>query len=119
MMNEQQNPNNAQRRRKLETEMYPVEDSNKKIRQHEASGNDDGSMEVDSNLPAAAATKSNPDEILVQMVQDGAHSQVEVIDFCILSGIPLSRALRLDLLRLNTSRHDNQSNQTQNNNNMN
>ena len=40
------------------------------------------------------------DEILVQMIQSGSYSREQVVDFCIETGIPLSRMLRLDLMRL-------------------
>ena len=51
---------------------------------------------------AAIATPS-PDEILIQMVQSGCHSHEDVVKFCISSGIPLSRMLRLDLMRSSNS----------------
>ena len=41
------------------------------------------------------------DDILVLMVQSGGYAHAQVVHFCIASGIPLSRMLRLDLMRLN------------------
>jgi hypothetical protein len=40
------------------------------------------------------------DEILVQMVQSACYSQEDVVNFCITTGIPISRMLRLDLIRV-------------------
>ena len=68
--------------------------------------------DVDTNVGNATATSVaiatlSPDEILIQMVQSGCYSQEAVVHFCISSGIPLSRMLRLDLMRLshnNTNR---------------
>ena len=48
-------------------------------------------------------TTISPDEILIQMVQSGCYSQDDVVNFCISTGIPLSRMLRLDLMRLSNS----------------
>ena len=58
--------------------------------------------EVDtaSGCTSNPITTMPPDEILTQMVQSGCYSQEEVVNFCISSGIPLSRMLRLDLMRL-------------------
>lgn len=60
-------------------------------------------VEIDTST---LVTTLSPDEILIQMVQSGCYSQEEVVNFCISSGIPLSRMLRLDLMRLsnNTNR---------------
>lgn len=46
---------------------------------------------------------NSADQILVQMVQSGNYSYDQVVQFCIQSGIPLSRMLRLDLMRLNNN----------------
>jgi hypothetical protein len=47
------------------------------------------------------------DDILVQMVKSGCYSHEQVVEFCISSGIPLSRMLRLDLMRLISTRTGN------------
>lgn len=47
---------------------------------------------------------SSPDDILVQMVQSNQYSHDEVVQFCIQSGIPISRMLRLDLMRLKNTK---------------
>lgn len=97
----------AQRRHLEDQQNHSVGESNKRIRQHE--GNDvgaDDSMDVDMTPikpppPAAASSNNtNPDDILVAMVQSGNHTHDEVVQFCLQSGIPLSRMLRLDLMRL-------------------
>ena len=59
----------------------------------------------DVNISAGCCTNQNDampsaDEILVQMVQNGCYTHEQVVDFCISSGIPLSRMLRMDLLRI-------------------
>jgi hypothetical protein len=51
----------------------------------------------------ATITTLSPDEILIQMVQSGCYSQDDVVNFCMSSGIPLSRMLRLDLMRLSNN----------------
>jgi myosin-crossreactive antigen len=61
-----------------------------------ANGSSTGSMNA-SHLPS---TSVSADDILVQMVQSGCYSHGQVVDFCIEAGIPISRMLRLDLMRL-------------------
>jgi hypothetical protein len=58
-----------------------------------------------SNTSNRAATPS-ADDILVGMVQAGGYSHQQVVYFCISSGIPLSRMLRLDLMRLNKAQQN-------------
>ena len=60
---------------------------------------------VTNEFSCAPMTTLSPDEILIQMVQSGCYTQEEVVNFCISSGIPLSRMLRLDLMRLNSNTH--------------
>jgi len=70
---------------------------------------------VSAIVEADTATSDDPDEILVQMIQQFANSRpdqgglsipggglsyAQVVEFCRSSGIPLSRMLRLDLLGL-------------------
>jgi hypothetical protein len=70
---------------------------------------------VSTSVEADTATSNDPDEILVQMIQQFANSHpdqgglsspgeglsyAQVVEFCRSSGIPLSRMLRLDLLGL-------------------
>jgi len=100
----------AQRRHLDDKQNHSVGESNKRIRQHE--GNDDGAdddmdvyMTPIKPPPPATAFTNNPDDILVSMVQSGNHTHDEVVQFCLQSGIPLSRMLRLDLMRL--SRNNN------------
>jgi hypothetical protein len=66
-----------------------------------------GSMDIpmadhctNTSTGSTSITTLSPDEILIQMVQSGCYSQEEVVNFCISSGVPLSRMLRLDLMRL-------------------
>ena len=103
----------AAQRRHLDDELnHSLGESNKRIRQHE--GNDDGADDMDVDMtpikpppPAAASSNTtNPDDILVAMVQSGNHTHDEVVQFCLQSGIPLSRMLRLDLMRLSDKNKD-------------
>ena len=99
--------------------------TNKRQRRREdvVEDEDDG-MEVEPSDPSGSlhacvesdiATTTDPDEILVQMIQQFASSRPEqgalprsdeglsysqVVEFCRSSGIPLSRMLRLDLFGL-------------------
>lgn len=57
----------------------------------------------DNKNALSITTTLSPDEILIQMVQSGCYSQEDVVNFCISSGIPLSRMLRLDLMRLSNN----------------
>jgi hypothetical protein len=62
----------------------------------------DAAMDVESSAPAAETRVNFPteDEVLIDMIrQSGAKSYEEVVEFCISAGIPLSRMLRLDLIR--------------------
>jgi len=99
----------AQRRHLDDKQNHSVGEPNKRIRQQE--GNDDGAddaMDVDMTPikpPPPATAFTNPDDILVAMVQSGNHTHDEVVQFCLQSGIPLSRMLRLDLIRV--SRNNN------------
>jgi len=97
----------------------------KRVRKHEATESASTTMEVDVIGPppppafpsggapplgtpsGADAAMNHADQILVQMVQSGNYSYDQVVQFCIQSGIPLSRMLRLDLMRLNDSNNNN------------
>jgi hypothetical protein len=48
-----------------------------------------------------SSTIPSADDILVEMIQSGRYTHNQVVHFCLASGIPLSRMLRLDLMRLN------------------
>lgn len=48
-----------------------------------------------------ADTTGKPDKILKEMVAAGNYRQDEIVQFCLDSGIPLSRMFELDLMRLN------------------
>jgi hypothetical protein len=80
--------------------------------------NDDCCMEMDEATPTTksgrsttassttgttAAAPCQRDTILQEMVTAGNYTQDEIIQFCIDSGIPLSRMLELDLMRLNNN----------------
>jgi hypothetical protein len=58
-------------------------------------------MTLNTGTPAGAAVPSAPDNILIDMIQSGQYSRTQVVQFCLSAGIPLSRMLRLDLMRLN------------------
>lgn len=60
----------------------------------------DETMSIENEL-LSSSTLLSPDDILIQMIkQSGAKSYDEIVQFCLSSGIPLSRMLRLDLMRL-------------------
>jgi hypothetical protein len=65
---------------------------------------DDMVVETTTNTAAAGAIliPSAPDDILIDMIQSGQYSHTQVVQFCLSAGIPLSRMLRLDLMRLNS-----------------
>jgi hypothetical protein len=64
--------------------------------------NDDMRVEMTTNTPATgSAVPSSPDDVLIDMIQSGQYSRTQVVQFCLSAGIPLSRMLRLDLMRLN------------------
>lgn len=56
---------------------------------------------------AVVAPILSADDVLTQMVLSGGCSHDQVVQFCVSSGIPLSRMLRLDLMRLNRSQQSN------------
>jgi hypothetical protein len=80
---------------------------------------DDCCMEMDeaapttnpgrSSIGTTAAAPRQRDTILQEMVTAGNYTQDEIIQFCIDSGIPLSRMLELDLMRLNTNNNNNRA----------
>ena len=107
--------NSALRIRPVEAERSLAAAPSKRRRQHEASRPIDGdTMDVDvttttttTSIPYYRSNVGNSDETLIQMVQSGQYSHDQVVQFCIQSGIPLSRMLRLDLMRLTVSTNDN------------
>uniref|UniRef100_A0A7S3P7U3 Uncharacterized protein n=1 Tax=Amphora coffeiformis TaxID=265554 RepID=A0A7S3P7U3_9STRA len=57
-----------------------------------------------STIMEASALQSapipSPDDVLVHMIQQsGAKTSAEVVEFCLATGIPLSRCFKLDLMR--------------------
>lgn len=91
-------PKELIRLRKL-NDFVPENDSQTKRYKQEHQLN---SMDVDAStansILRTTESLSNPDEILLQMVQSGSHTYAEVVEFCINSKIPLSRMFRLDLM---------------------
>lgn len=64
------------------------------------SSRDETAMDIDNNnIKAGNARTMHPDDILKEMVRSGNYSQEHVVEFCIEMNIPLSRMLRLDLMR--------------------
>lgn len=59
-----------------------------------------------STTGTTAAAPCQGDTILQEMVTAGNYTQDEIIQFCIDSGIPLSRMLELDLMRLNNNNNN-------------
>lgn len=57
-------------------------------------------MDVGLQRPTCAK-KPTPDKILTEMIESGRYTQDQVIQYCIESGVPLSRMFRLDLMRAN------------------
>ncbi|GAX15470.1 hypothetical protein FisN_8Lh229 [Fistulifera solaris] len=56
-------------------------------------------MEVETFLPVSESLLSQ-DEVLIEMIQQsGAQSYADIVNFCVKTGIPLSRMFRLDLMR--------------------
>lgn len=51
----------------------------------------------------------NPDDILLEMIRSGNYSKEQVVEFCIQVDIPLSRMLRLDLMRETSKGHSSTS----------
>lgn len=79
--------------------MIPEQDNDgrKKRVKHEAHDANESLMQVEPILPP---TRSNPDDILIEMMQCGNYNQHQIVSFCRQSGIPLSRMLKLDLMRI-------------------
>jgi hypothetical protein len=77
----------------------------KRIKSPDTGVDDDDDMVVEmttnTGTPADAAVPSAPDDVLIDMIQSGQYSRTQVVQFCLSAGIPLSRMLRLDLMRLN------------------
>ncbi|KAL7559723.1 hypothetical protein ACA910_003308 [Epithemia clementina (nom. ined.)] len=69
------------------------------LSESDASSTSSSPIEYDMHCLPSVKTPS-PDEVLTQMiVQSGAKSYSEVVNFCMSTGIPISRMLRLDLMR--------------------
>jgi hypothetical protein len=71
-----------------------------------AGASDDGMMKIDDVVLKSAKEEqqtsvSRCDTILQEMVTAGRYTPDEIIQFCLDAGIPLSRMLELDLMRLN------------------
>lgn len=62
-------------------------------------------VEATMKYQQISSTTFSADDVLVQMVQSGNYSQDQVVEFCRSSGIPLSRMLRLDLMRLGSQKN--------------
>lgn len=75
--------------------------------QHQQFSTSTDAMEVEEEAITAAQKQlqqeNDPDKILIEMVRSGDCSYDEIVRFCISSGIPLSRMLRLDLMRKGNS----------------
>jgi hypothetical protein len=79
-----------------------------------AGASDDGMMKIDDVVVQKSAreeqqttTVSRCDTILQEMVTAGRYTPDEIIQFCLDTGIPLSRMLELDLMRLNRTTRNN------------
>jgi len=89
----------SQRRLEAENEVA-LRRNAKRVKHQQQMASTMDAMDVSDDDPNNnARPKQNPDEILVQMVQTGNYSYDQVVQFCISSNIPLSRMLRLDLMR--------------------
>ncbi|GAX19008.1 hypothetical protein FisN_8Hh229 [Fistulifera solaris] len=65
-------------------------------RRRDASRNN--AMEVET--PLSESSLLSQDDVLIEMIQQsGAQSYSEIVNFCVETGIPLSRMFRLDLMR--------------------
>ena len=101
----------GQRERDAATEETPAA---KRCRQQKANALASEDMQVDASINTQQAQHTstvvpiaNADDVLIQMVLSGGCSHDQVVQFCIASGIPLSRMLRLDLMRLNKYQQSN------------
>jgi hypothetical protein len=59
-------------------------------------------------LPIIKHNLQSQDEILIEMIQNSnAKTYNDIVQFCLSSGIPMSRMLRLDLIRLVDNNNNN------------
>jgi hypothetical protein len=73
----------------------------KRVKHQPSATSSTADMQIETLINQHNSTVTpSADDILVQMVQCGDYSHDQVVQFCISSGIPLSRMLRLDLMRL-------------------